>query len=63
MKVDPITAYHAAVAALAGNGARGLYACEAEDPEVSSLVIECDAEGVTVTLLDADGRQIGGYAL
>jgi hypothetical protein len=59
-----VTAYAAALQALAANAVRGLLAAEADDPEVGAVMVECTRDGmVGVTLISRSGAPIGGYSL
>ena len=57
-------AYAASVRAFASMGARNLLALESDDTGVASLDISARLDGsVDVTLLDEQGRAVGGYSL
>ena len=59
-----VTAYAAAIQALAAAGVRNLLASEADDPEVGSVVVRCSRDGsVDVRLVSSSGLPIGGYSL
>lgn len=57
------TAFVAAAQALLAMSMRQVHALEREDPSVSAVMVECDGESVTVTLMDTEGRPVGGYTL
>lgn len=57
-------AYLAASHAFVAMAVRQLLALEADDPEVGAVMVECAGSGdVAVTLLDAQARPVGGFAL
>jgi len=57
-------AYVAACQAAAAMALRQLLALEGDDPDVGSVVVECDLDGaVSVTLVSPQGHPVGGYSL
>ena len=64
MDGNSLTAYAAAIQALAAAGIRQLAALEFEDEEIGVVSIESHRDGsCTVTLSNIDGVPIGGYSL
>ncbi|HSX64204.1 MAG TPA: hypothetical protein VLF15_05710 [Pseudoxanthomonas sp.] len=61
--MNATTAFTAAQMALLSMAARAVFASEAEDGDVGALMVEVDADGATFTLLDKQGRPMGGGTL